>query len=243
LRYLVAILVLFCSYIPSIGQVLIGRVTDKETGEGLYPVSVTNLSTRYSVLTDKDGNYSIEAKAGEFVAFTLMGYKAQQKTIPYSIGTAEVYITLQSISYVLDEAEIKALTKYQKDSIYRKETYQRPLAAKHAGIMSPFSVLAEQFSQKSKRTFKFQKDFYNWETQLFTDSRYTPELVHELTKFSEDTLAHFMYSYPIAYDYARTATELELKMWIRTNYKEYIKGERYKDIPRIKDSLLSTPQH
>lgn len=215
------------------GQKLFGRISDKESGVPLYPVSVTNLVTRVSILNNEDGSYSIDAKGGEAVAFTLMGYKAQQKTVPYNIGAVEVNVQLAPISYELDETTVIGLTKYQKDSIYRRTTYARPLAARHAGFMSPFSVLAEQFSKKSKRTFKFQKDFYNWETELFVDSRFTPDLVHELTGLGGDTLAHFMNTNAMPYEYARTATDLELKMWIRSHYKSYMKEEKYRYMPKI----------
>jgi hypothetical protein len=35
-----------------------------------------------------------------------------------------------------------------------------------------------------------------------------------------------MYAYPMAYDFARTATDLELKMWIRDNYREWLKTQQ-----------------
>jgi hypothetical protein len=241
LRYLVTFCFLLLASVSG-AQKLIGRITDKESGRGLYPVAVTNLISRITVLSEEDGTFSIDAKAGEEVAFTLMGYKAQQKTVPYSIGVAEVSIQMAAISYTLDEATVIGLTKYQKDSIYRKTTYARPLAARHAGFMSPFSVLAEQFSKKSKRTFKFQDDFYKWETDLFVDSRFTPDLVHSLTGLNGDTLAHFMNTNAMPYDYARAATDLELKMWIRSKYKSYMSGEKYKQIPRVKDSLANQPR-
>ena len=237
LRYLAFIFFLLLSA-ASYGQKMVGRITDKESGMPLYPVAVTNLVTRESVLCKEDGSYSIDAKGGEAVAFTLRGYKAQQKTVPYNIGVAEIHVQMASISYTLDETTVIGLTKYQKDSIYRRTTYARPLAARHAGFMSPFSVLAEQFSQKSKRTFKFQDDFYRWETDLFVDSRFTPDLVHSLTGLNGDINTNAM-----PYDYARTATDLELKMWIRTKHKAYMSGEKYRQIPKVKDSLTSKPVH
>jgi hypothetical protein len=240
-RYLFIIYFLLLAT-ASDAQKLVGRITDKESGLPLYPVAVTNLNTRITVLCEEDGSYNIDAKTGEAVAFTLMGYKAQQKTVPYSIGVAEVNVQMPALSYTLDEATVIGLTKYQKDSMYRRGTYARPLAARHAGFMSPFSVLAEQFSKKSKRTFKFQQDFYKWETGLFVDSRFTPELVNSLTGLDGDTLAHFMNTNAMPYEYARAATDLELKMWIRSHYKTYMKEERFKQIPKFKDSLLTQPQ-
>jgi hypothetical protein len=222
----------------SVAQTLSGRISDKESGIGLYPVAITNLNTRISVLSNEDGTYSIEARSGEQVAFTLIGYKAQQKTVPYTIHEPKLDIVLVPVSHLLDEVLIKGMTKYQKDSLYRAQVFQRPLAARRATFMSPFSVLAEQFSRTSKQKFRFQSNFYKWETQQFIDSRYTPQLVEQLTGLKGDTLAHFISSYEMPYDYARAASDLELKMWIRTRYKEYMQEEKFRNIPVIRDSLI-----
>lgn len=219
---------------------MVGRITDKERGYPLVPVMVTNLTTRESVLSDDDGHYSIDAKEGEYVAFTFISYKAQQKKMPFSFGTAEIDVQLQSTSILLDEAVISSLTKYQKDSILRKQNFARPLAAQHAGFMSPFSAFAELFSKKSQQTFRFQEQFHTTETQLFIDSRYTEEIVHKLTQLSGDTLAHFMNSNPMPYDFTRTASDLEFKMWIRDHYKQYMAEQGYRNIPRVRDSLIKT---
>jgi hypothetical protein len=60
------------------------------------------------------------------------------------------------------------------------------------------------------------------EQDQFVDSRYTPDLVNTLTNLDGDTLAYFMHQYPMPHDYARTATALELKMWIRYNFKVFM---------------------
>ena len=68
----------------------------------------------------------------------------------------------------------------------------------------------------------------------FIDSRYTMSLVMQLTSLTDtETVAAFMYSFPMEYSFARTAGDLELKAWIRNNFKEY-KAEgklRIKDYP------------
>jgi len=45
-------------------------------------------------------------------------------------------------------------------------------------------------------------------------------------------MAEFMNQYPMDYDYARAASDLEIKMWIKYNYQDYLK--------KGKPSLLST---
>jgi hypothetical protein len=200
-------------------------VTDAVNGKPLAPVVVVNLRTQQSVYTEDDGHFVLPAQNGDQVAFTFIGYKTLQWKMPPSIGQVQQDFKMEVTSYMLKEYVVrtKNYTQYQIDSLQRKSTYQRTLAREKGGsIMSPVTFVAEKISHKSKQIEKFQKEFYYWEDQRFIDSRYTPDLVNALTNLTGDTLAHFMNTYPMPYDYARAASDLEVKMWIRTNFKEWM---------------------
>ena len=127
-------------------------------------------------------------------------------------------------------------TPYQLDSLERRATHKRSLARQKSSPFSPFSFVAERLSKKSKRIFKFQESFAYWEDQRFIDTRYTPDLVYEMTGLDDDSLAHFMNATPMPYDFARTASDLELKMWIRSRFKQWRQNP---SIPQISaDSAL-----
>ncbi len=64
------------------------------------------------------------------------------------------------------------------------------------------------------------------EKQNFVDSRYSKELVTSLTKLNEDDAQTFMNAYPMEYDFARAATDLEIKMWIKYNFSQYSKEKK-----------------
>jgi hypothetical protein len=108
------------------------------------------------------------------------------------------------------------------DSMERKSTYSRALAREKGGsIMSPVTFIAEKLSRQSKQVFRFQKSFNYWEEVKFIESRYSPDLVRSLTGVSGDTLARFMNSNPMPGDYARAASDLEIKIWIREQFKNW----------------------
>ena len=202
-------------------------VSDAVAHKPLWPATVVNVFTQQSTSTNEYGAYSIAANAGDIIAFTYIGYKSVEKVQPPS-GIAVVNIALEHEDYQLQEFRLHPghLTQYQIDSIEQRSTYKIPLRQKHANpFNSPFSAIAEKFSKTSKRTFQFQKDFIAGETEKFIDSRYTPELVNKLTGATGDSVGHFMYAYPMPYDFCRTATDLELKMWIRSSYKEWAKND------------------
>jgi len=200
-------------------------VTDGVTGHPIQTVTIVNLSTTKTVYTNHEGEFSIAAQSGQQIAFSYFGYKTVQKTVPPSIGFSEVEVTMLPLSFELKEYTVRpGWTPYQADSAERREIFARPLSRQRSSVMSPFSYVAERLSKSSKRLYRFQKNYEVWEDERFIDTRYTPKLVTALTGLEGDSLANFMNSNPMPYDYARTATELELKMWIRFHYKEWIKN-------------------
>lgn len=227
LRLLLTFL-LTCSCFSAGAQTLHGLITDAQTGKPLSPVVVINLRTGRSVYTDDKGQFALPAQSGDKIGLSFIGYKTIQWLMPPTSGATLHRIGMEPLSYELEETVIHGhnRTQYQLDSLERQSTYQRALAREHGGsVMSPVSLVAEKLSKRSRQVFKFQKEFNYWEKQRFIDSRYTPELVQALTGLGGDTLAHFMNTHPMPYDYARTASELELKMWIRNNYKEFLRKQ------------------
>lgn len=226
-----SLLVFICLSLPLLAsaQGLKGLVVNGITGERLGAVTVTNLRTGQSAYTDDQGSFSIAAEKSDPIAFALIGFKTQQKTVPAAIGMAEMYIELFPLSFQLDEFTFRPrYTPYQLDSMERQSTYQRALAREKAGsVMSPVTLLADKLSRKSQQTYRFQKSFNYWETVKFVEYRYTPELVAQMTPLRGDTLAAFMNAHPLPYDFARVASDLELKMWIREQYKLWQQKPRY----------------
>ena len=203
-----------------------GYVTDISTGKPLYPVTVINSFTQLATATDERGFYSIPANSMDVISFSYIGYKTIQKAKPNSLLIATVNITLEHTEYQLEEFRMNPghLTQYQMDSAERASIYQRPLARRPPSpFNSPVSAIADKFSRKSKMTYQFQRNFIAGEREKFIDTRYTPDIVAKLTNATGDSIGHFMYAYPMPYDFARTATDLELKMWIRDSYRQWIK--------------------
>ncbi len=209
----------------SLAQSLQGVVVDATSHLPLFPVTVVNVNTQQVSYTDATGFYTLPAKQGDKIAFSYIGYKTIEKYKPLSVIISTLNISLERREYELDVVYLKPgqLSQYQLDSINRAETYKIQLDRRPPSILSPASAIAEKFSRKAKRTYQFQKDFALGEIEKYVDNRYTPQLVTELTGLTGDSIGHFMYAYPMPYDFARVSSNLEMKMWIRDNYKMWIK--------------------
>lgn len=224
-------------------QNLSGIVIDDYSGNPLYPVTIVNLSTQQSTYSNSDGSYSIRAMAGQTIAFSYIGYEHVEYTVAPGASNTNVKIKMYSTSYQLRELIVRPkYTPYQIDSIENKRTYAPALSLPHSNpIASPVSFIAEKLSSRSKQIFRFQKNLKEWENQRFIDTRYTPQLVSSLTGLEGDSIGYFMNAYPIDYKYARAATDLELKMWIKYNYKDWLKNGKPVD-SNLVDMVISKPE-
>jgi hypothetical protein len=63
--------------------------------------------------------------------------------------------------------------------------------------------------------------FIRGEQDKFIATVYTASRVNRLTGLAGEDAGIFMDAYPMNYDFARAASELELNMWIWNNYKQY----------------------
>lgn len=240
MRILLLCILLLWFCMPGFAQTLKGRVTEAGNNKALFPVTVVNLRTQQATYTSERGDFAIQAEAGDKVAFSFIGYKTQQYQMPISTGIYTTDIAMERISYRLQEVILMPdYTPYQVDSIERRKTYKPFLArTKSSPIMSPVSFVAEKFNKRSKQIFRFQKKFGQWEDERYIDTRYTIELVSEMTGLQGDSLGYFMSANPMPYDYARTATDLEMKMWVRSHYREWLKIIDSTGLPDVQDTLI-----
>jgi hypothetical protein len=209
-------------------QTFEGVVTDYDGGAPLIGVSIRNIETNQGAITGIDGKFRIRASKNDEIEFSYLGYYSFRMRVPE--GSLYRLVSLKKKLFELDDIVIRPdYTPYQLDSIERRKTYNLALNRNFASssvlgsVFSPASALAEQFDKKSKQIKRFQQNYFKWEDQKFVDTRYSFAEVSKLTGFTGDTLAAFIAAYPMPVDYARTATDMEIKMWIRYNYREWIK--------------------
>ena len=224
---LVFVLVLITNCLGA--QVLFkGKVIDSVTLKGLYPVSIENMRTREGVLSEKGGRFEIPVSVGDYLLFKQVGYS--NKLVQVKFGDEAKYhtIVMDIKPILLKGATIhQGPTEYQLDSANRASIYQDVIEYRQRkSIMSPVTSVYQKFSRKHKNLRKFQDQIARTEEEKFIDTRYSPELVYSLTKLEENELMLFMKTYPMAYDYARAASDLEIKMWIRYNFQEFRQSKK-----------------
>ncbi len=213
-----------------------GKVYDSVSKSVLSPVSIENLRTHQGCFSNAQGEFALDAQLGDFLIFTHVGYnrKVVSLKVADDAKSLKVYMTVKTTS--LKPVTIKrGPTEYQKDSTNRADVYKDAFDyQQQKSAMSPVTSIYQKFSKKYKNLRKFQDQIIDNEKQKFIDTRYTPELTTKMTQLEGDELASFMNQYPMDYDYARVATELEIKMWIKYNFQDYVKKGRPPYVPQVK---------
>lgn len=239
MRFLFTIVILLTSVSLVKAQACSGVVVDDATGALLADVVVTSTRTGNMVLSNSEGRYVLQVGSNDTLLFHRLGYQHKRLAV-LPVLVQKVFLTKSNIT--IDTIVISGSSRYQRDSIERRSVYSRKLEEKPAKfgmhrrdktygsdgpgagtfrMEAPISALIQKRTKKYKRLKAFQERFRKNEEQLFVDTRYTPELVQELTGLAGDTVTVFMNQYPMSADYARSATDLEIKMWIRYHCKDW----------------------
>jgi hypothetical protein len=224
LQYLLIIIgLLFASKSSNAQYKLSGKVSASGANKELLDkVSIINKTANDMTYTDDNGFYSIIITKGDTLEFSRLGYFSYTYFVGGLSGPVSRNIVLSEKKNVLQEVKVSGLTKYQRDSIARTELYDKALGYEQTStIMSPVTSLYQQFSKKYKDLRKFQSQYADIEKQKFIDTKYTYELVTSITKLEGDAVAYFMNTYPMEYNFARTSAALEIKSWVKHNFKEY----------------------
>lgn len=202
-----------------------GFVYDSASKATMNPVRVENLTTHEGTFTNQVGYFELDAKPTDHIIFSMIGYKNLIVRVEENDNVKYNSIFLRPSPISLKGVVIKkGPTQYQLDSARRADIYKDVFEyEQEKSAFSPISSIYQKFSKKHKNTRKFKNQIVNMEEQNFIDSRYTRELVMILTKLKEEDAQSFMNAYPMEYMFARTASDLEIKMWIKYNYQEYSK--------------------
>lgn len=208
-----------------------GVIIDGETKQPLSPVNVVDNANSQSTATSDRGLFYLSAKNGDVISFSYIGYHTIQRL---ANTDTVMHIEMFPLSVSLQEYVLHPeYTPYQQDSVemvtrYSTELNKKPVkvgfsSANGGGFTGLIGRPVQKMSKSYKQNKKFKENFQREQEQKYIDTRYTQKLTSALTGITGDSLAMFMNTYPLEYKFARTATDLEIKMWIRGNYRDYMK--------------------
>lgn len=208
-----------------------GRVNffSRDTVTYLSNASVYNKASGKMVLSDQNGNYTINANAGDTVIFSHVDFINDTVNV-----TQQFFISGYDPALILKDeylGEVMVRSAYSKDSLERREQYQK-VFEKPAGItggntpqagvgitLSPVSY----FSKKASQNRKFKKQLLKQERESYIDYVFSAGRVVHLTGLNGEQLRDFMYRYRPSYELCRKLKYEEMTIYINDKFLEYKK--------------------
>lgn len=236
--FLTALFVMLLS--PSLwAQQFRGRVYDFTSNEAVSSVLVTNTTSGALWVSDSAGHVAFTAYPGDVITFRHAGYREAQ----WRIATYNDAVAVGLYKAPIELREIKVLSpmmKLQQEAAFNRQYFKKELeyagskpglsvgggsAGAGIGMSGLFSELALRASGKKKAYRRFADEMLFLEQMRYADIRYSPGMVRSQTGLDDSAAAIFIAQHPIPDDFVHAASELELKMWIREQYRGSLKAD------------------
>lgn len=226
---------LFCLFMSSLlfGQDTVRGRVNSFTYDTVMPVpnaTVTNLTSKQSVLADVNGYYIIKANENDTLVFSHVNYKADTIPVLEQAFISGYDAALIKQSEYLNNVTVQA--DYSSDSLKRREYYST-IYEKPAGItggntpsagvgvvLSPASF----FSKNAKAKRRLKKRLDKQEEDKYIDYVFSAGRVSALTGLKGDSLTAYFLRYRPDYTLARQLGYDGALIYINDKYKEF-KGE------------------
>ena len=223
LRLLFIILIINAS-LPANGQIwLTGKVYDSTRMVTIPAVKVT---TKKGVITytDSIGRYGISVEKDDSVSFTYRGKSTNYfpvKQINYPAGfDVSLQIVVQDRYQTLREVVVVGKS-YRQDSLENRERYRKifefessGLQITSSGYLDPNSLIGAFKFRKNKVMRSFQNRLVIEEQQKFIDSRFTKNLVRQITGLNDRDLERFMKLWRPPYELVAFSEEYQYHQYI-----------------------------
>ena len=231
MRFITTFLIMiFILPVAGAQQMLKGKIYDKQTDSVLVSTTIFNSTIKMYALSSRNGDYTIEAKEGDKIIFTSVGYLPDTvKVLNYMIDAG------YDVTMILKNNLLKGVTvtgaNYQTDSLNRRDDYSSFYNRPKNKIVSKtgpqngvgVSISPIGFFHNRAKNRQTSKNLQYQEEQDFVDYSFSRRYVEKLTSLHNDSLLHFMLRYRPTYEFCRTASTEDMLHYINDHLIEYLK--------------------
>jgi hypothetical protein len=228
------LLLLFLSSEGLAQRAFLGKIYKKGSSELLMAVSVQNRTRKRFDISDMGGNFRVPADQGDTVLFTSAGYKPDTVIVSAYMLTESFDIYLEPRVVTLAAVQVGSYSNYQMDSLERWKDYTW-LAPKgkvklmdrdrHGGDGVGISFSPQFKSDEDKQKERLRKRLEQEEQEFYIDFRFSKEYVARLTRFQGDSLQQFLKTYRPSYNFCRSATSVDMLLYINDSMRKYKKED------------------
>ncbi|RPE09416.1 hypothetical protein EGT74_20695 [Chitinophaga lutea] len=211
-----------------------GQITDTSKKLVLYPATIRNKTSGTRVFSDNGGYYRINARMGDEILISFIGYLPDSFKVVSMAGTEVHDVRMKLRESFLHEVEVSGKwNPYQLDSIARYEEFRPFLETPNRALVDTskrstggFGIVISPFtrgSKKEKDLRKFKRLYEDHEKQAYIDYRYSKSFVSRVTGLSGDSLLRFTQKYQPPYEMLRNMNNETLIFWISERAKQWRK--------------------
>jgi len=209
-----------------------GYLLDSSKYSPIKNGTVLNTNSNRSVTTNEKGIFSIPVAINDVLYFTADGYHFD--TLRYKMMMRDtIVVYMQLLAHVLPGVTVRTqgYTKYQLDSMQRREDFltiaggeKKPVATNATSGAGLGVDLDYLLSKKEREKRKAYKQFDEHEKEMYINTRFSPQVVHDYTGLTGDTLTHFMRLYTPSYEWLRNhTTDEDLFYYLNDKLKSFYK--------------------
>ena len=222
-----------------------GKVIDFVTYQPLSLTCIHNISSGLMTFSNASGDFSMLMHRDDTLAISRVGYSMEIYAINDSLQNTKERVTFRLMmrSIMLREVTIYAMKPYplfvqdlvksvpqKKVEISNIEISPEEKASydinkgnllRGTPLASPITALYEKFSHKAKMSRMYASLVDNQEEVIRLSQKYSPDIVHRITKLEGERLEDFMLYCSFTYYTLVTSTDLQIEKMIFDKYIQY----------------------
>lgn len=216
-----------------------GIVFDRGTNQRIGKAFIKNDDTKENTFNNARGEFDIGVSLGELIITSKEGYA--QDTIKYS-GQQVLMVYLERTSIYIPEVNVVARRSPEEVLRQRQEDFSKAYKLADPGsifsvgptgaglsIGTIFNMLSREGKNAKRLTRFIQKEY----EQDVIDSKFTRDLVSNVTGLSGEHLTIFMSNYRPTYYFVSAATPYELTTYIRSKYEIFKLNPNLRFLPAL----------
>ncbi|GHE29591.1 protein kinase family protein [Sphingobacterium griseoflavum] len=221
-----------------------GIVFDKDTNQRIGKVFIKNEKTKENTFNNLRGEFDLNVALGDMVVTTKEGFFTD--TIRYT-GQQVLMIYLKRSSIYIPEVNVVARRSPEEVLKQRQEDFSKAFKLADPGsifsvgptgaglsIGSIYNMLSREGKNARRLTSLIRQEY----EENVIDSKFTPDLVSNLTGLSGQKLNNFMRNYRPTYYFVSVASPYELSAYIRSKYEIFKLNPNLRFLPTLPDINL-----
>jgi len=231
---------LICNRCFSQDKTIAGIVFDRDSKTRIATVNVSNITTDISIYNNFKGEFKINAKQGDLLVFTRLGYHPDtvkvDNDLPQAIFMERLAIQLKEVTIrdsLLTPDQRLALTKQDYTKIYGSLAYKDFLSTSSGGAGLSIDAIWNSLSRSGRNASHLRELIEQDYEQNVIDYRFNRTFVSNVTGLKDQKLTDFMFRYRPGFYTTKYASDYEFVAMIRANLRRFLRNKRVYSLPPL----------